>query len=121
MGNIDFSMARFKHLNWKFRIRSFLDGSELLTYEQAVSHKDCDLGKWIYSRGLEKYGHLAEMKSLEKVHIDLHQSIRDIITQKEQGNLEKAEGIYQEMLGHSDTIIDYLTKMEKIVKASKNL
>lgn len=115
MNNIDFSMARFKHLNWKFRIRNFLDGGELLTYDQAVSHKDCDLGKWIYSRGLEKYGRLEEMQALEKVHIDLHQSIKDIISQKEQGNLKRAEEIYQEMLGYSDIIIDYLTQMEKIV------
>ena len=117
MGSMDFSMARFKHLNWKFRIRSFLDGGELLTYEQAVSHKDCDLGKWIYTRGLEKYGHLAEMQALEKVHIDLHKAIRDIIIQKEQHNPKRAEEIYQEMLGYSDSIIDYLTQMEKIANA----
>ncbi len=46
MATIDFVSARIKHLNWKVRLRLFLDGIETMTQEQAVSHKDCDLGKW---------------------------------------------------------------------------
>jgi methyl-accepting chemotaxis protein len=88
---LDFSSARFKHLNWKFRIRNFLDGKEVLTYEQATSHTDCDLGKWIYATGLEKYGNLQEMKELEATHRDLHHVIREVIKCKEEGDLKQAE------------------------------
>ncbi len=76
--SFDFTQARFKHLNWKFRLRAFLDGKETITKEQAVSHHDCDLGKWLYSTGIEKYKQYSEMHELEKIHELLHLQIKKI-------------------------------------------
>ena len=47
--SIDFSAAKQKHLSWRTRLRKFLAGDEAMSAEQAMSHKDCDLGKWIYA------------------------------------------------------------------------
>ena len=113
--SIDFSQARFKHLNWKFRIRGFLDGKETLTREQVLSHKECDLGKWFYSEGLKKYGHLREMQEFEKEHIKLHQVIKDITLLKEAGDTGNAEVRYSELLKISDRVIAGLDEAEKIV------
>lgn len=35
-----------------------------MTETQAVSHRDCDLGKWLYANGMKKDGAVAEMKTL---------------------------------------------------------
>jgi methyl-accepting chemotaxis protein len=44
----DFAFERIMHIAWKVSLRKFLDGKGSLTLEQAVSHKECDLGKWLY-------------------------------------------------------------------------
>ena len=115
--NFDFSSARFKHLNWKFRLRSFLDGKESITKEQAVSHKDCDLGKWLYSEGLEKYKQFDEMHQLEKVHENLHAVIKKVVDLKGKHDAAGAEAEYKKVEGLSATIIGYLDSLEQ--KTSK--
>ena len=112
---LDFSQARFKHLNWKFRLRSFLDGQETLTKEQAVSHKDCDLGKWMYGGGIEKYKQHKEMQDLEKVHETLHKTIKSIVELKGKGDKTGAETEYKKVESISGQIIGYLDALEKKV------
>lgn len=111
-GKIDFSQARFKHLNWKFRIRNFLDGKETLTHEQAVDHTQCDLGKWFYESGKAKYGHLKTVQKFEQEHIVLHRLIKDIKHFKDADDNVKANGLYKEMLIVSDNIVALLTEAE---------
>jgi methyl-accepting chemotaxis protein len=113
MPNIDFSLARFKHLNWRFRIRNFLDGKETLTVEQAIDHTQCDLGKWFYAEGKNKYGHLSNIQLFEEEHITLHRIVREIVQAKEAGASDKAEALYRELLIVSDKVNNYLTEVEK--------
>ncbi|GAB4327419.1 MAG: hypothetical protein OHK0038_01090 [Flammeovirgaceae bacterium] len=110
---IDFSVAKFKHLNWRFRIRNFLDGKETLTREQAVSHLHCDLGKWFYAEGKAKYGHLPEMQEFEVEHIKLHQTIMEILELKEKNELAKAEEKYKDIVKLSNNIVQLLDESEK--------
>ncbi|MBS1508896.1 MAG: CZB domain-containing protein [Bacteroidetes bacterium] len=118
---IDFSQARFKHLNWKFRIRNFLDGKELLTKEQAVSHQHCDLGKWYYADGKAKYGYLQEMKDFELEHKALHDTVKEIIQLKESGRNVESELKYKEILKASDTIVRLLNDAELKINMSADL
>ena len=67
MPSIDFASAKMKHLTWKFKLRGFLDGKEKLT-ETLLSEHDCDLGKWLYSEGMSKYGTIPETQKLENTH-----------------------------------------------------
>src|SRR5512140_3144286 len=78
-GKLDLSAAKSAHLNWKARLRSFLDGKSTLTEAEAVSHKHCAFGKWYYSEGLKNYGHIAELKEVEQPHAELHTTIKDIV------------------------------------------
>ncbi len=117
---VDFSQARFKHLNWKFRIRAFLDGKETLTKEQAVSHRDCDLGKWYYSRGKAVYGYLPEMQEFEREHEKLHLLVRQIVDEKSKGNIKGSEQLYEKLLQTSDNIIRLLETAEKSINQRAN-
>jgi len=115
---LDFTQARFKHINWKFRIRNFLDGKETLPKEKAVSHHECDLGKWFETTGKEKYGHMAEMKEFDVAHKELHNVIRKIVDLKENNNDKEAELEYKNILTLSDTIVRLLNETESKVNGS---
>lgn len=109
---VDFSQARFKHLNWKFRLRNFLDGKETLTVDQAVSHRHCDLGKWFYEEGKSKYGHLTSIKDFEIEHELLHNAVKDIQRLKTNGDTLEAEKRYLDLVKISDKIILLLSLAE---------
>jgi methyl-accepting chemotaxis protein len=117
VNTVDFASARSKHLAWKSRLRNFLDGKEALTQSQAVSHRDCDLGKWLYSEGMEKYGHIGEMQKLEQQHKEMHGLIGDIIRQQEAGNTDQAEASYSQVTSLSAQVVDHLSSIEKQVKS----
>ena len=112
-GSLDLSAARAAHLNWKTRLRSFLDGKESLTMDEAVSHRHCKFGKWYYSEGLVQYGHLPALQAVEQPHEELHELVRTIIEYKERGDLQQAEDAYQRLARISETIVKLLNETEQ--------
>ncbi len=114
---LDFSAARIKHLSWKTRLRSFLDGQESMSKDQAVSHHDCDLGKWLYATGMDTYGHMPEMRSLEKVHAELHGIIKDVVRLKHSGDDDGAEKKFAKVESISGKIVAMLNHIESDVKS----
>jgi|APFre7841882630_1041343.scaffolds.fasta_scaffold26020_3 methyl-accepting chemotaxis protein len=117
MDVMKFRNFKVKHRAWKTRLHDFLEGKGGLTEEQAISHKDCSLGKWMYAEGLEHYRTIPEMKSLEKVHINLHETVKSIMSLKHDGKTAEAEAEYLKIGPISDEIIDLLTVIEKKVAA----
>jgi methyl-accepting chemotaxis protein len=113
MASIDFGEARSKHLMWKSRLRRFLDGQEAMSKDQAVSHKHCDLGKWLYSQGLKRYGQLQEMQELEKVHQRLHGVIQRIVEFKHGGRQEQAEHEFKQVEPISQKVVSLLNAVER--------
>jgi methyl-accepting chemotaxis protein len=105
--------AKAKHLSWKTRIRSFLDGKESLSMDQAISHRDCDLGKWIYSEGMVHLSGSSTFEALEKCHEGLHTNIRKIIALKDRGDDAQAENYYKHIESSSGKVIGYLGVIEK--------
>ena len=69
---LDFERAKAKHLLFKTHLRSMLYGIDL-NDSLVTSHTECEVGKWIYSYALEKFGHLPEMHDLEKIHHKIHE------------------------------------------------
>jgi methyl-accepting chemotaxis protein len=120
INRLDFSAARTKHLSWKTKLRNFIDGKESMTEDQAVSHHDCDLGKWLYSTGLSQYGHYPEMKQLESIHADLHNTIKDVVRYKKAGDDNTAENKLANIEFMSGKIINLLNDVEAKVKASNS-
>jgi len=112
---MDFFKARSAHMAWRSRIRDFLDGKLSLTEDEAVSHHHCVLGKWLYSTGLEKYGHFPEMQELEPEHEKLHTIIKEIVRLKGSGNEAEAELRYQDIEALSKNIIRLLKGVERRV------
>ena len=113
---LDFALAKTKHMAWKNKLRHFLDGQEPLTAAHAVSHKQCDLGKWLYSDGLKNFGDIPEMMEMEDVHEKMHGYIGDIIKQYNDGHKDEAEKLYKSVVNCSDTVVGCLNKVESKIK-----
>ena len=75
---LDFEQARSKHLLFKSRLRSILYDIDI-DEAPVLSHFECSVGQWIYKHALQVYGHLPEMIELEKVHKDIHISVKEIL------------------------------------------
>jgi methyl-accepting chemotaxis protein len=114
---LDLTTAKTAHLAWKNRIRGYLDGKSSLSRDQAVSHRDCVLGKWYYGEGLQRYSAIPEMQELEGPHEQLHQIIRQIIELRESGRPDEAERLYERIEPLSQTIVGMLETIEGKVRA----
>lgn len=117
MTTLDFPLARLNHQVWKLRLRSFLEGKETLTETQAVSHRDCELGQWLYGEGLKQYGDISEMQQLEKVHADLHNKISMVIRLQHSGNTSRAKQEFNKITPLSNEVVSLLRAVEKKVQS----
>jgi len=86
-----------------------------MSESEAVSHRDCSLGQWLYPSGLERFGHFAEMQKLEPVHERLHKTIKEIVGLKNDGEIERAEALYGDIEAISDQIVGLITELERQV------
>jgi hypothetical protein len=78
------------HMFWKQRLTDFLNGKEIETTVD-LPHKKCDLGTWIYSDGMAKYGKMSEMQDLEKIHKEMHLIAERVIKMKRSGSVSDLE------------------------------
>jgi methyl-accepting chemotaxis protein len=117
MHAMTFRTFKVKHRAWKTKLKDFLEGKGGLTEEQAISHKDCSLGKWMYAEGQQHYKTIPEMKGLEAMHINLHETVKSIVKLKNEGKAAEADAEYLKIGPISDEIINLLTVIEKKVAA----
>ena len=87
MSKTDFTEIRLQHVAWKVRLNDFLEGKKGMSEKEATSHKACDVGKWLYSVGMKKYGEMPEVQALEKIHVELHSTVKKIIMLKQSGKI----------------------------------
>jgi methyl-accepting chemotaxis protein len=83
----DFTEIRLQHITWRAKLNDFLEGKSSMSAAEATSHTACDVGKWLYSEGMKKYGEMPEMQELEKIHIELHLTVKNILQLKQSGKI----------------------------------
>ncbi len=110
---LDFTFARSKHLEWKARLREFLDSKSELTLKEAGSHKTCSLGKWLYSAALVRYGNDKEIQKLEEIHRHFHEAVHEVISSKTTGDEPRSLQALAEVDSISDRIVAILTSIEQ--------
>lgn len=110
---LDFNTAKAAHLAWRVRLYAYLNGHSTLTSDEAVSHRDCMLGKWYYDTGLKHLGHIPEFKALEAPHQRLHELIHDIIEQKAAGNQAQASALLSQLEPLSREIVQLLDTVQQ--------
>jgi len=112
-GGLDFTAARMAHMEWKRKLRRFLDGKEKMDINQAVSHHDCVLGKWLDNHGMQAHGHRPEMQHLYENHATMHAIIKDVINLKHDNQGVQAEQKFQEVSSLSANIVKDLNHVEE--------
>ena len=118
---LDFAQARIRHEQWIGRLRQVLDGKLTLAVEQAGSPRECALGQWLYSAGLNDYGDIAEMQVLEATHRHFHEMVRAVVALRVKGDQRGAEREFSQVEPLSKKIIDLLTITEKKVSETENV
>jgi methyl-accepting chemotaxis protein len=119
MNASDFAMARMRHQTWRLRLRSHLEGKEKIDISEAVSPRDCALGKWLYAEGISKYGTMPEIRELESVHANMHGLVKRIIELDALGKKDGARQEFEKIGPMSEKIVALLTALENQVAAAK--
>ena len=81
MNKSSFAIAKLKQQSLKLRLRAFMDGRAEIQEAEAISPRDCDLGKWLYGEGLMQYRAYPEMQKLEREHAQMHAQVHGWIQQ----------------------------------------
>ncbi|MEZ6123592.1 MAG: chemotaxis protein CheW [Planctomycetaceae bacterium] len=116
--NLDFMVARSRHLAWKGRLRNFLDGRETMNVDEAVSPKACSLGKWLYAEGLQQFGHLPKVHQLEKAHAEMHATVGKVFQKHSQGDMEAAEQLAKEVESLSHRTVALLDDLKETAEGT---
>jgi methyl-accepting chemotaxis protein len=115
---VNFATVRFKHLQWKSRLRGYIAGERQIDTSEAVSDHDCALGVWYFGPGMEKFGHLEAMQAIEAPHRHMHQLVRDIMELTDQGDRTAATAKLDELGPISEEIVELLHQVEDQLRGS---
>jgi methyl-accepting chemotaxis protein len=118
--HFDFELARAVHRTWVLRMEGFLDGNESLSESEAISHHQCELGKWYDNKGKAMYGHIPQMTELGDDHEQLHALIKQVVSKCHNGVRIDKEQIMINVRSLSDKIISHLTAIQKIAEKQIN-
>jgi methyl-accepting chemotaxis protein len=113
MTNLDFVSAKLMHSNWMLGLRAFLNGHQQLSENEIMSERDCELGKWLYSKGIAQYENIPEMRILERVHTELHAMSKEIVNLHIHGDSAGAQEWMTRLEAISQKLLDTLTDIEK--------
>ncbi|WP_370689190.1 methyl-accepting chemotaxis protein [Aeromonas sp. SG16] len=105
------SRARAAHMGWKTRVRAYLDGQEGLSRSEAVSDKECRLGRWYFSEGAACCCNQPAFKAIATPHARLHQVIQQVIELKNQHKHAEAEALYREIEHNSEQVVGYIDQL----------
>jgi methyl-accepting chemotaxis protein len=115
--DLDFTKARLQHQFPAPTWRRYLRANEEINRDEAVSPRECALGKWLYSDGLHKYGDRPEMRNLESVHAPMHAVFERVVRLKRSGSDAEAGTEYQKVSPLSRKIVWLLDRLEKHVNS----
>ncbi|MBZ5597979.1 MAG: CZB domain-containing protein [Acidobacteriia bacterium] len=103
------------HRSWRLCLWSFLDGRESLDLKQLASHRDCELGTWLYAHAMSEYGHLHEIQTLEKKHQGMHALVKQVVELKQAGKTKEAEQEFSNVHAAAEEVVGLLSSVEQQV------
>ena len=107
---LDVNVARLVHARWEQELERLIQGGD--TAIRLQSHEDCDLGRWIYGRGLSTYGKLRDVWLLKEAHKRFHRTAAEVLRLAEQGDAKGAEDAMARVRRLSRETLHLLTSLE---------
>lgn len=118
---INFPLIKMQHAHWNVQLSHLLieenDFLSMRLDNMMFDHRNCDLGKWLYSQGLVKLGGLVAVQTLERVHKQLHTLGRQIFDAKKAGNISEAEELLVELQLVNHQLVSLIDTVENNTKA----
>ncbi len=108
---IDF--AKTDHMVWGMKIHQLIWGNIDLKAADVENHAICRLGKWYFSEGKEKYGHMPEFEKLGVAHEKFHKLCAATITAYYNHKTAEVDQNLPEIQRISDEVIGYLDAIKK--------
>ena len=121
MDKMFFQNSGVNHFMRKNKLRGMLDGKISSTEIGQISHKECELGIWLYSDGLKNFGNAEEMRELEAVHLEIHNICRRIIHLAGQDNKKEAEEEYKKMDEKTKVMVNILSHLSTQIESDEKV
>jgi methyl-accepting chemotaxis protein len=106
----NYGLILLMHRNWLIQLRAFLDNRKDNLKATSEDHLKCDLGKWIYGDG-KRFQSNTVYTELENEHKKFHVLAGEIIAAKSQGNVKKAEDLYQTLMSGYRQVVTRIDKL----------
>ncbi|AKQ45810.1 hypothetical protein TH63_09400 [Rufibacter radiotolerans] len=111
--SLDIKQARVKFILFKSKLRSILYGSS--TDDSLFSARENSLGQWLYSSALTKYGHLPEIREIEKINLSITGKAKDLVNLYNGGKIDEARAGLTHLDGSERELIRLLEEIESKV------
>ncbi|GAA4295933.1 hypothetical protein [Nibribacter koreensis] len=108
--SLDIKQARVKFILFKSKLRSILYGSS--ADDSVLSPRDNSLGQWLYASALAKYGHLAEIREIEKINLSISGIAKDLISLYKGGKIDEARSGLTHLDRWEEELIRLLDEIE---------
>ena len=105
-------LAKSDHIVWKRKLTDLLLGDSELSESELKSHKECRLGGWYYSAGIEHFSGNPIFEELEAPHILVHKLGHEIYEHKQKNEIDKAFEKLDRLEEASEVVIDMLNKLD---------
>ncbi|MNR89445.1 Methyl-accepting chemotaxis protein McpC [compost metagenome] len=109
------------HQLWVARLDNMRRGHEAIRPENVMSHRDCRLGKWYFSAGQERCGHMNAYRMVDAPHAKLHELARRIVELHLAGRTEERDRLFQDMEGLSVEIVSHLQALRQQTDGARPL
>lgn len=104
--------AKTDHMVWGMKVHQMIWGNVELNPADVENHAICRLGKWYFSEGKEKYGHVPEFTTLGVAHEKFHKVCAATITAYNNKHMQDVERYLAEMDSLSEEVLDCLDKIK---------
>ena len=111
-------VAEYDHLAW---IKQVLDtvanptpqNHYSITDNELTDHHLCRFGRWYYSHGQARYGHLVEFTALEPIHAEVHRTGTQIMHLHSTDQQAAAQALCQTLLTLKNNIVSLLYALHR--------
>jgi Chemoreceptor zinc-binding domain len=112
LAEIDVDSAIYSHENWNQLFEDALDANRIdnLSFELVGLDYRCDLGKWLYGAGGERFAKYPAFKALLSRHRYFHLQAAKVLAQAQSGDVQKARETLHGSYRHASNQVVLLLK-----------
>ena len=111
--------AKSSHIRWRAYVQAMLAGMVVETEHAPLHHKECDFGQWFYREGFASFGHWPLFQDVEYTHELLHAIFLMIHQALQDGDLNRARLIGEQMVGISYSLVETIDLLQEEIQSAE--